>query len=266
MIRKETFSKMDILEGLWLKQFEVYYQPIIDKENNTIMSGEALVRWNHPVQGFLHPKSFITIAEQTGVIRDLGEFVLREACMQSRTWKQEGHQFYKVTVNLALSQLSDTGFSKKVASIMDEAEMSPGDLELEITESMAMADPEITRNTLVELKELGVRIMLDDFGTGYSSLSHIRHFPLDGLKIDGQFVQQSVKTDRDSKLMKGIIMLARALDLHIVAEGVETEEQLALLKEMDCQTVQGFYFTHALPHNEYKEWCTLFTTNSLLRM
>lgn len=257
---------MDILEGLDYKQFEVYYQPIIDKENDRILSGEALVRWNHPRLGLLHPKSFITIAEETGAIVELGEFVLREACYHSRMWKDEGHSFHKVTVNLSLLQLSDRDFAKKTGDILKETGAHAEDLELEITESMAMVDPDITSFTLAELKKLGIRIMLDDFGVGYSSLSHLRQFPVDGLKIDGQFIQRSLQSARDSKIMQSIVLLARALDLHLVAEGVETEEQLTLLKEMECYNVQGFYFTHALPHQEYKEWCTYFVNNPSLRM
>lgn len=266
MNRKDSFSKIDILEGLDRKQFEVYYQPIIDKEHDRILSGEALVRWNHPRLGLLHPKSFIAIAEETGAIIELGEFVLREACYHSRMWKDEGHSFYKVTVNLSLLQLSDKEFAKKVTDILKETGAQAEDVELEITESVAMVDPEVTSHTLAELKKLGVRIMLDDFGVGYSSLNHLRHFPVDGLKIDRQFIQRSLESVRDSKIMRSIILLAHALDLHLVAEGVETEEQLALLKEMECYNVQGFYFTHALPHHEYKEWCNYFVTNPALRM
>lgn len=261
MKSKDIFSKGDILEGLALRQFEVFYQPIIDKSENKILSGEALIRWNHPALGFLHPLSFISNTETVGAMGAMGEFVLREACIQSKKWKDEGNAFHKVTVNLSLCQLIDSHFSKKVLQILTETKMDPNDLELEITETMAMNDPAVTRQTLLELKEIGIRIILDDFGTGYSSLSHLRHFPVDGLKIDGQFIQQSLQSEKDTKIMQAIITLAKALDLHIVAEGVETEEQLALLKEMECETVQGFYFTHPLSTHEYKEWCTSFLNN-----
>jgi EAL domain-containing protein (putative c-di-GMP-specific phosphodiesterase class I) len=266
MQQKDSFTKADIKEALELKQFEVYYQPIINKEKNCVISGEALVRWNHPRLGLLHPMSFIPVAEQTGTIFELGEYVLREACIQSKRWKDEGYPFFKVTVNLSLAQLSDMKFPSRVKQITQETGMNPADLELEVTESMAMIDPDVTRHTLLELKEAGIRIMLDDFGAGYSSLSHLRHFPVDGLKIDGQFIRHSLKSERDSKLMHSIILLARSLDLHIIAEGVETEEQLNLLKQMECYNIQGFYFTHALPHNEYKEWCTYFTEHPALQM
>ncbi len=255
---QESFSKADILEGLEHGEFVVHYQPIIDTSTHTIVAGEALIRWNHPKFGFLHPQSFIGLAEETGAIVQLGEFVLREACMQSVRWKKEDRQYYKVSVNLSLAQLSDTKFPQKTFRILTESGAEPEDVEFEITESMAMADPDITQNVLLQLKAFGMKIFLDDFGTGYSSLSHLRHFPVVGLKIDGQFVQASLYSDRDTKLMHSIILLAHALDLEVIAEGVESEEQLKLLKELDCHIVQGFYFTHALVHEEYAAWCELF--------
>jgi EAL domain-containing protein (putative c-di-GMP-specific phosphodiesterase class I) len=263
---EEPFSKAEILQGLELGQFAVHYQPIIDKQNDTVVAGEALVRWNHPRLGFLHPKSFIGIAEETGAIRDLGEFVLREGCRQSKVWKDEGHQFHRVAINISLAQMTDEHFPERMFRILSETQVEPEDIELEITESMAMADPEITQEILIKLKSFGIRIYIDDFGTGYSSLSHLQEFPLDGLKIDGRFIQQALYSDRDEKLLHAIIIMAQALHLDIVAEGVETEEQLELLRELDSHVVQGFYFTHALPSDEYKEWCTYFTKHPQLRM
>jgi EAL domain-containing protein (putative c-di-GMP-specific phosphodiesterase class I) len=266
MKKKDTLTRRDIQEGLELKQFEVHYQPIIDKLENRIICGEALVRWKHPELGLLHPDSFIELAERTEMIGQLGEFVLREAASQSKIWKEEGLPFYKVTVNLSLGQLSDMKFPGKVGAILKEFDIAPGEMELEITETMAMIDPEETKSTLLELKDVGIRIVLDDFGTGYSSLSHIRHFPIDGLKIDGEFIRHSLQSDRNTKLMHSIILLAKALDLQVVAEGVETEEQAKLLFEMECHIIQGFYFTHPLPSEHYKEWCLLFTKVPALRV
>jgi len=263
---QDSFSRADILEGLEHRQFVVHYQPIVDKKNDCIASAEALVRWNHPKLGFLHPKSFIGVAEETGAIAYIGEFVLREACKQSKAWKDEGHQFYRIAVNISLAQLSDWKFPQKTFRILNEVGVEPEDIELEITESMAMADPEATQHALLQLKSFGIKIYIDDFGTGFSSLSHLQHFPLDGLKIDGRFIQQSLYSDRDEKLMHSIILMGRALNMDVVAEGVETQEQLELLKGLDCHMMQGFYFTHALPHDEYKEWCTYFTKNPSLRM
>jgi EAL domain-containing protein (putative c-di-GMP-specific phosphodiesterase class I) len=265
MNSRATFSKADIREGLEFRQFEVYFQPIINVDTKEIVSGEALVRWNHPKLGFLHPMSFITDAEKTGMILELGEFVLRESCVRSVEWQKSGHPFHRVSVNLSITQLSDAEFPQRVKAILKETGAEPKNITFELTESVAMSDPEITVGTLIELKYLGVRIALDDFGAGYSSLSHMQHFPIDEIKIDGQFIQQSLKSDWGEKLMRSIILLTRALDIDVVVEGVETEEQLSLLLELKSSVVQGFYFTHALPSDEYREWCTYFNAHPELR-
>lgn len=262
----DTFSKGDIMEALTHKQFEVHYQPILDKEKGCVVSGEALARWNHPAYGLLLPHKFIPAAEQDGAIHALGDFVLREACKQSKQWKDKGHEFYRVSVNLSLAQLSDMKFPGRVKEILAETGLDPRDLDLEITESMAMIDPDSTKEIIRELKEAGIKIMLDDFGAGYSSLSHLRNFPIDGLKIDGQFVRHSLQSERDTKLMHSIILLSKSLDLNVIAEGVETKEQVDLLTDMECNHLQGFYFTHPLPSDEYVEWCALYTKNPALQV
>lgn len=263
---KDSFTREDILQGLERNEFVVHYQPIIDKKNNQVVSGEALVRWQHPIHGLLHPRSFIETAERSGVIKQLGEFVLREACLHSKQWDTEGRSFFRVTVNVSLAQLEDRNFPARVKSIVQETGANPMHIAFEITETIAMEDPEHTKDMLLEIKKLGVKIALDDFGTGYSSLSHLQQFPVDVLKIDGQFIKQSLYSERDCKLMRSIILLAQALDLHVVAEGVETQEQLDLLKNLECPLMQGFYFTHALPHKEYNEWCELYLKEPYLYM
>lgn len=258
MQQTDFFSKEDILEGVVQKEFEVYYQPIVDTSKQYVATGEALVRWNHPTRGLLHPASFIDTAERTGAIVELGEYVLHEACRQSKEWKDQGHTFYKVSVNLSLAQLSDKQFINKVFYILRETGIFPEDLEIEVTESTAIYDPEITRNTLMQLKGIGIHLILDDFGTGYSGLSHLGHLPIGGIKVDKLFVWQSMKSQWDANLLRSIILFARSLGLHLIAEGIETEEQLALLKNMGCEFIQGFYYTHPLPAKEYAEWCTLY--------
>lgn len=236
-------------------QFEVYYQPIVDIVSNKIVSGEALLRWNHPELGVLGPNSFIYSAEECGMISLIGEFVLRDVCKQIRRGMNGDHTFTKVCVNLSLSQLSDPFFAKKVVQILRDSEVSPEHLELEITESMAMSDPECTLLVLKELKEVGVKIMLDDFGTGYSSLSHLHQFPVSGIKLDASFVQKSLMTEKGSKLMRAIMLMAHTLDLEVVIEGVETEEQLILVKLLGGKVIQGFYFSKAIPVSDYVHWC-----------
>lgn len=236
-------------------QFEVYYQPIVDIIGNKIVAGEALLRWNHPELGLLSPNSFIPSAEESGMISLLGEFVLRDVCKQIRRGMDGEHTFTKVCVNLSLSQLCDPFFAKKVVQILRDSEVSPEYLEFEITESMAMSDPECTLLILKELKEIGVKIMLDDFGTGYSSLSHLHQFPVSGIKLDANFVQKSLMTEKGSKLMRAIMLMAHTLDLDVVIEGVETEEQLILVKLLGGKVIQGFYFSKAIPIQSYIAWC-----------
>lgn len=262
---RATFSKADIREGLVREQFEVYFQPIIDIQKNEIIGGEALVRWNHPKLGFLHPMQFIMDAEKTGLISAIGIYVLKEACLQSKRWKAAGYPFYRVSVNVSLAQLSDKEFVHDIKKVLKESGVRPQDVTLELTESIAMTDPDNTIGSLIEIKHTGVRIALDDFGSGYSSLSHLQYFPVDELKIDGQFIQAALTSDWTEKIMYSIILFTRALEIDVVIEGVETEEQLELLKNLKQPVVQGFYFTHPLPVDEYQEWCTYYMANPKLR-
>ena len=195
----------------------------------------------------------------------LGEFVLKEACLQSKRWRESGHPFSNISVNLSLSQLSDTAFAHNIKNIIKETGARPQDITLEITESIAMADPESTIDSLIELKHLGVRVALDDFGAGYSSLSHLQYFPVDELKIDSVFIQQALGNEWAKKIMASIVLFTRSLELDVVIEGVETEEQLNLVKEFGHAIVQGFYFTHALPVSEYQEWCMYYLANPKLQ-
>lgn len=260
------FTKADILEGLKLKQFQLHFQPILDKEHDKILAGEALIRWNHPTLGFLHPKHFIEAAEGSGAIGELGEFVFREACQQCRIWKDRGHPFYKIAVNISLAQLLDYRFPQKCFRMLMEAGIEPEDIDIEVTESLAMTDPYATKTILSQLKSFGMKVLLDDFGAGFSSLNHLRNFPVDGIKVDRQFIQQALYSDRDQILLDSVIKLGKALNLLVVAEGVETEEQLSLLQRLECSVMQGFYFTHALGPKEYEEWCTYYTHNPILRV
>lgn len=246
-------TEQDILEGLDLNQFEVYYQPIL--QNGRVISGEALVRWNHPKEGLLLPSSFIPVAEKTGAILPLGEFVFREACAQTKIWKDKGYDFYHCTINLSIAQLSDTSFPDLVNRILKETEVTPDDIALEITESMAMIDPEVTKGTLIQMDKMGVKILLDDFGTGYSSLGRLGSFPVHGLKIDAQFIRHALNSDKESKILESIIFLGHTLKLGLIAEGVETKEELEILKSMNCHTVQGYYFSRPIPTKTYEAWC-----------
>lgn len=258
MEHKRVFTSTEILDGLISREFEVHYQPVIDKSKNIVISGEALLRWKHPKLGLLHPNDFIPSAEKTATIIMLGEFIFREACLKSKLWKDEGNDFYKVAVNLSMTQLMDNAFIDMIKRVINETGAQAEDMSLEITESIATVESSGVAQKIKELRDIGLKIYLDDFGTGYSSLNYLNYFPLDGLKIDGEFVRHSTISERGYKLIRLIINLAESLSLSVIAEGVETREQITLLQGMNCHLMQGFYFTHALPAKEYADWCLLF--------
>ena len=228
-------------------EFVVHYQPQVSLATGNVAGFEALVRWEHPERGLLPPEQFIPLAEETGLIVPIGEAVLEEACRQAKEWhEQRPSDPPAVCVNLSARQFREPGLADTVAHIIDEANLEPPHLFLEITESTAMSDAPATVTTLGELQDLGVRVMIDDFGTGYSSLSYLERFPVDYVKIDRSFVGGLGEHSRAETLVPAIISLAHALDLKVIAEGVETEEQLDRLRELGCDLAQGYYFANPL--------------------
>jgi diguanylate cyclase (GGDEF)-like protein/PAS domain S-box-containing protein len=232
----------DLRRAIRRDELRVHYQPIVDAHRGRIASHEALVRWQHPERGLVHPAEFIQLAEETGIILKIGEWVLREACRWSTFIGARGHDGgdIQVAVNLSARQFNDPQLPKMVARALKETGLPPRLLELEITESTAMQQTDITLRTLKKLKQLGVSIAIDDFGTGYSSLSYLRRFPVDKIKIDRSFVAE-VPADRDQgAIVAAIVALAHALQIRVVAEGVETEAQRAFLKSIGCDYIQGY--------------------------
>jgi diguanylate cyclase (GGDEF)-like protein/PAS domain S-box-containing protein len=228
-------------------EFVVHYQPKVSLATGRIVGFEALVRWKHPERGLLLPEKFIPLAEETGLIVPIGELVLEEACRQAKEWhEQRLSDPPAVCVNLSARQFREPGLVDTVAHMIDEAKLEPRHLFLEITESTAMSDALATVATLEELQDLGVRAIIDDFGTGYSSLSYLERFPVDSVKIDRSFVGGLGKHSRAETLGSAIISLAHALGLKVIAEGVETEEQLDRLREFGCDLAQGYYFARPL--------------------
>jgi diguanylate cyclase (GGDEF)-like protein/PAS domain S-box-containing protein len=226
-------------------EFTVYYQPKVSLESGRAVGFEALVRWHHPERGLLTPDAFISTAEETGLIVPIGERVLREACRQAVEWHllHPSESPPSMCVNLSARQFREPGLPEAIARVLDETGLEPGRLFLEVTESTAMGDAPATAATFDSLKRLGVRTIIDDFGTGYSSLSYLGRFPVEYVRIDRSFVA-GLGEDRTSTLLtKGVIGLAHALDLKVIAEGVETQEQLLQLREMGCDLAQGFYFS-----------------------
>ena len=223
------------------------YQPQIDSSTGTITGVEALVRWQHPQLGLLLPGLFIGIAEDTGLIISLGEWVLRTACFQARAWQRAGHHQMRVAVNISPRQFRQRGLVPMIDAILLETGCDPKGLELELTETTLMDNPEEAAALLKALKRRGISLAIDDFGTGYSSLSHLKHFPIDRLKIDRSFINDLTRSPEDSAIVEAIIAMAHRLHLEAVAEGVEHADQCTILHNWGCTTSQGFLFSHPLP-------------------
>ena len=243
----------DLRRALETGELELHYQPKVDIATGRIRSAEALIRWRHPTRGLVSPATFIPIAEETGLIVPIGEWVLRGACRQVRMWIDAGMTPVRVSVNLSARQFRHADLASVVRSAIDESLLQPGYLELELTESAVMDDAEKSVATMQVLSTMGVHISIDDFGTGYSSLSYLRRFPLDKLKIDRSFVRDLLTNPDDVSIVKAIISLAHNLRLRVVAEGVETAEQLAYLRELGCDQYQGFFCSPAVPPAVFEE-------------
>lgn len=242
--RKAGMQKA-ILDGA----FEVYYQPIVDIHSEKLTSMEALIRWPHPIEGMVSPAEFIPIAEETGLIMPLGEWVLRTVCTQIRMWNEMGFDDFRVAVNLSSRQF-ENDISKLVEGIILESGISPCSLSLEITEGIAMKNVDANVQMLEELRSLGVNISIGDFGTGYSSLSYLKRFPLNTLKIDRSFISDITTNIDDREITKAIIAMGQNLNLKVLTEGVETEPQVQLLRENGCDYIQGYYYSKPVTADE----------------
>ena len=216
------------------------YQPQVDLQHNKVIGVEALLRWNQPEMGSISPAVFIPIAEKIGIINTIGEWVLLEACKQLKSWHDQGFPKIRVAVNISVNQLRNPSFVDQVETILQKTGLKPEYLELEITESVAIKEPTYIVNLLTKLKGLGVGLSIDDFGTEYSSLSRLKHLPVDRIKLDRSFVQGIDLYEKDRAISAGIINLAKSMGLRIIAEGVETPEQLAYLQKQMCDEIQGF--------------------------
>jgi predicted signal transduction protein with EAL and GGDEF domain len=232
--------------GLERGEFLLHYQPKIDLDQQTVVGAEALVRWNHPQIGMVHPVEFIPLAEETGLILPLGEWVLAEACRQQVRWREQGLGDLQVAINISSRQFRQEDLAGRIAAIIAAAGANPAYITLELTESMVMQDVNSTLSTLRSLKKLGLSISLDDFGTGYSSLSYLRRFPIDELKIDKSFVNDIHTDPDDAAIASAVIAMGLSLGLNVVAEGVERQEQIQLLRDMRCSQVQGYYFARPM--------------------
>jgi len=249
-------------KGLGSNEFEVYYQPKIDLVVNRVIGLEALLRWNHPEMGLVSPADFIPLAEDTGLIVPLGEWVMHTVCTQMKCWQDSGQEPMRVAVNLSACQFRQTMLRQQVKRILDDTGIAPEWLELELTESVIMDDIQTSSAVLRELKNMGVHISMDDFGTGYSSLSLLKRLPLDTLKIDQSFVRDITTDADDAAIVDAIISLAHSLRLRVIAEGVETSEQLEFLRNRNCDEVQGYLYSRPLPVAGIEAWLYAFNQNA----
>jgi EAL domain-containing protein (putative c-di-GMP-specific phosphodiesterase class I) len=246
----------DIHRALENHEFKLYYQPIIDLQTSRLVGFEALLRWFHPHRGLIMPLEFIRMAEETGIIIAIGQWVLEEACRQLRIWQQKCpiEPPLSVSVNVSSKQLIHPQLVSQIRAALDQSGLSPQDLRLEITETVFLSNPELALAILNELNELGVRLYIDDFGIGYSALSYLQRLPVDTLKIDRTFINTINPQTGNSDLVASIIRLARDLGISVIAEGVETQHQQEYLHNMKCGYAQGYHFSEPLSSENAENW------------
>ncbi|MBF0529658.1 MAG: EAL domain-containing protein, partial [Deltaproteobacteria bacterium] len=235
------------------KQLILHYQPRLELVSGRIIGMEALVRWQHPEMGLMPPAKFISIAEETGLIFPIGEWILKTACQQTKTWTDAGLGPFQIAVNLSGRQFRQPLLPDLVAGILDETGLDPRQLELELKESIIMQDLELVTSLMTELKRIGLLLSIDDFGTGYSSLHNLRRFPIDTLKMDSSFIRDMNGNDHDQDIVRAIIAFGHNLRLRVLAEGVETEQQLSILVKEGCDEMQGNYFAPPLPAWDFEK-------------
>jgi diguanylate cyclase (GGDEF)-like protein len=249
--RKQLQLLQDLRNALELGEFRLYYQPKFDAVSGIAVGAEALLRWEHPQQGLLLPAAFIALAEKTGLIIAIGEWVLDEACRQMSLWYAQGYQSWRIAVNLSALQFCHAGLVNSVAAALERHQLPANSLTLEITETTAMSDADASMTVLQQLSDMGVDLSIDDFGTGYSSLMYLKRLPANELKIDRGFVRDLEHDSDDAAIVSAIVALGQALDLRIVAEGVETDAQQNFLTRLGCDSLQGYLLGHPLPADSF---------------
>jgi diguanylate cyclase (GGDEF)-like protein len=249
-IRMEQDLKIALLEN----QFEVYYQPKINIHTKQCTGAEALVRWNHPENGFISPEDFVSVTEETGMIIELGEWILRSACFKMRDLQNMGYTGLTVAVNISAVQFTDGNLLPMVTKALKDTQIDPEMLELEITESAVMHDPAEVIRSLHQLSQHGMKLAIDDFGTGYSSLAYLKKFPVDTLKIDKAFITDLSSDNDDVAIVEAVLGLGKHFNMKVVAEGIEDEAQLDFLKSQGCDIAQGYFISKPLSADQYTEW------------
>ncbi|RYY76173.1 MAG: EAL domain-containing protein [Gammaproteobacteria bacterium] len=257
---QRAFIEASLRRAIKRQEFELHYQPKVDIASGTIIGAEALIRWNDPQQGVIQPLDFLGIAEECGLIVAIGGWVLREVCSQLRAWLKEGYAIFPVSINVSAAELKHKYFLSGINQVLQETGLPPYYLELEFTETILMRDAELSISVLESLKDIGVQLSIDDFGTGYSSLSYLQRFPVDTLKIDKSFMRDLTNDSDNATIVSAIIAMGRNLKQRVLAEGVETAEQLAFLRTHRCNEAQGNYLSMPLPADQFAK---IMTSNML---
>jgi diguanylate cyclase (GGDEF)-like protein len=252
--RAAKVLESDLRLALIRQEFELHYQPKLRIDACEVIGAEALIRWRHPRRGMVSPSEFIPIAESSDLMVHLGEWVLRAACDQAKSWQDAGFPPLPVAVNISARQFQDNDFVGTLEGILYDSGLAPRWLELEITEGMVMDDTEQTIDRFHRIHDLGVEISIDDFGTGYSSLAYLKRFPVHRLKIDQSFVRDLTSEPDDAAITEAVIKMGHSLKLKVIAEGVETEQQVAYLRSKGCDELQGFLFSPPLPADDFLDW------------
>jgi FOG: EAL domain len=235
-------------------EFEMYYQPQVCAHTHEVVGAEALIRWNNPDLGKISPAEFIPVAEQSGQILEISNWVMETAIEQIKEWQEQGLPFVNIAVNLSAAQFRDEALPSQIIGLLNKHTVEPSCLTVELTETLAMSDPYSAVKIMDKLTAHGIKIAIDDFGTGYSSLSYLKKFKATKLKLDQSFVQDVAVDADDRSIIVGMISLAQSLGLKTIAEGVETQEQLSFLEEKGCDEIQGYYFSKPIPSKEFAQF------------
>ncbi|MDE5117508.1 MAG: bifunctional diguanylate cyclase/phosphodiesterase, partial [Trichodesmium sp. St2_bin2_1] len=254
VISREKLSlETNLRNALKRSEFHIYYQPKVDIRQGKITGAEALIRWFHPEKGLISPAEFIPIAEETGLIISIGEWVLHTACSQTKVWQEEGFAPFQIAVNLSRSQFIHRNLQERIIKIIQEVDLTPNYLELEVTEGLVMQNERAASRIMKAWQNYGIKISMDDFGKGYSSLSYLREFPFDVIKIDKSFIHNIMADSKTEAITIAIIQMAHSLNLKVVAEGVETQAELEFLQRHKCDEIQGYLFGPPLPISKFEQ-------------
>jgi len=250
-VRQKLLS--DLHNAIKNNQLEMYYQPIVDLKTNTTFKAEALIRWNHPQEGIIYPNSFIPLAEHSGLILEIGNWVFKESTKQSKIWKDRYNIDFQISINKSPIQFKSTHDISSWVDYLQKIDLNPENVIIEITENVLMGDNELIKNKLLTFRDAGIEVSLDDFGTGYSSLSYLRRFHIDYIKIDKSFVDNLVTSEHDKILCEAMIAMAHKMNMKVIAEGIETEIQKEIVTSMGCDFGQGYIYAKAIPAKEFEE-------------